>query len=66
VLRGNMPLEFTMVPAPRQAVTSLTWIGNQEQAARIAKWLGQPFAPAPGEVFSLDFYENLHGIEVLV
>jgi hypothetical protein len=35
-------------------------------AARIAAWLQRDFAPDRGERISLDFYENLHGIETVI
>ena len=37
------------------------------QAENIRLWLKrQDFRPQPGQKISLDFYENFHGIEILV
>lgn len=66
VLRGHLPLSFTITPVSRATVQELIWVGSAAQAGLIAKWLGQAFAPAAGQVFSLDFYENFHGVEIVV
>ncbi|MBI5257909.1 MAG: hypothetical protein HY855_15495 [Burkholderiales bacterium] len=66
VLRGNQPHCYTVVPGQRRSVTGLRWRGSAEQAARVAQWLQQPFAPAAGQAFPLDFYENFHGIETVL
>jgi predicted metalloprotease with PDZ domain len=67
VMRGHRPLQFTITPAKRTVVSSLTWKGTDDQAARIRDWIGDTaFAPAPGTVFPVDFYENFHGIETVV
>lgn len=66
VLRGNQPRTYEIKIGERTQIGKLTWIGTAEQAARIAAWLGQPFAPAHGQGFPLDFYENFHGIETVL
>ena len=66
VLRGHRQLDFTITPDPRSTIESLIWAGTPAQAERIGRWLGQPFAPMAGQVFSLDFYENFHGIETVL
>lgn len=45
-----------------EQIAALRWAGSAAQAARIAAWLGQDFAPQDGEALPLDFYENFHGV----
>lgn len=66
VLRGNQARTCTIIPGTRTALTGLAWTGSTEQADLIAQWLGCPFAPAPSQIFPLDFYENFHGIETVI
>jgi predicted metalloprotease with PDZ domain len=66
VLRGNRSLTYTIPVGRRRQIGSLTWTGSDEQAERIAAWLRQPFAPAPGHELPLDFYQNFHGIETVI
>jgi predicted metalloprotease with PDZ domain len=66
VLRGNQPRTYTIQIGQRTQIGKLTWTGTAEQALRIAAWLGQPFEPAHGQGFPLDFYENFHGIETVL
>ncbi len=66
VLRGNQARTYTINPGSRTTVTGLRWRGSAQQAELIAQWLARPFAPSPGQVFSLDFYENFHGIETVI
>ena len=66
VLRGNETLEYTVAPEPRSRIGGLTWNGDAAQASTITGWLRREFAPAAGEAFPLDFYENFHGIETVI
>ena len=66
VLRGHRRLSFTVTPGKREAITSLTWHGSNEQKQRIQNWLGENFDPGSNEKFSLSFYENFHGIETVL
>jgi predicted metalloprotease with PDZ domain len=66
VLRGNQPRTYAVAVGRRTQIGTLTWVGTPEQAARIADWLGRPFAPAQGQNLPLDFYENFHGIETVL
>ena len=42
------------------------WVGSSDQAKLISDWIDQDFAPHEGQVFSVDFYENFHGIEAMI
>ena len=67
VLRGNRTLSSEVTPGNRTRIASLTWNGTDAQAENIRLWLKrQDFRPQPGQKISLDFYENFHGIEILV
>ncbi|MBO1419032.1 PDZ domain-containing protein [Streptomyces sp. FH025] len=66
VLRGNRPRTYTVRPASRQQIGSLTWNGTSAQAAAIGSWLGRPFAPEAGQDIPLDFYENFHGVQTVI
>ncbi|WP_085316811.1 M61 family metallopeptidase [Derxia lacustris] len=67
LLRGHRRLSLSLTPEPHTVATGLVWNGDASQAERIAGWLASPgFAPAPGQPFSLDFYENFHGVETVV
>lgn len=66
VMRGNEAYRFTIAPATRPALQTLVWHGSPAQAALIAAWLDQPFAPSQGQQFPLDFYENFHGVETVL
>jgi predicted metalloprotease with PDZ domain len=67
VLRGHRTLSFEITPGSRIRIASLTWNGADAQAERIRLWLKrQDFRPQPGQKISLEFYENFHGIEILV
>ncbi|WP_219134787.1 hypothetical protein [Janthinobacterium sp. UMAB-60] len=66
VLRGHRRLIFSVTPAPQSKISALIWAGNETQAARLATWLENDFAPLPGERFATEFYENFHGIETVV
>ncbi len=66
VLRGNQSRRYAIAPGTRRTITGLCWAGSPEQAATIAGWLKTSFAPASGQVFSLDFYENFHGVETVI
>jgi|GEM_PF-1302697 len=65
VARGQRTLDFTITPEPCSSITSLTWSGDEAQAARIRAWLGA-FSPARGTTFATTFYENFHGIETVM
>ena len=67
VLRGHRTLSFEMTPGSRTRISSLQWNGDEPQAERIRLWLKhQDFRPMPGQKIPLDFFENFHGIEILV
>jgi predicted metalloprotease with PDZ domain len=67
VTRGHRALTFEMPSAERTRIAALTWAGTEEQAQRIRRWLGrEDFRPAPGQGFSLDSFENFHGIQTLL
>ena len=67
VTRGHRTLSFEITPGVRTRIASMMWNGDDEQAERIRRWLKRPeFRPQPGERISLDFYENFHGIEILL
>lgn len=66
VLRGNQPHRYMVACGTRTVLSALAWQGTARQAALIAAWLASPFAPAHGQVFSLDFYENFHGVETVI
>jgi predicted metalloprotease with PDZ domain len=67
VLRGHRGLSFTLTPTPRVRIASLTWRGTPAQRQRIAAWLGQPDVDlVEGQPIDLSFYENFHGVEVVV
>src|SRR5471032_22102 len=66
VLRGNQPHRYRIIPGTRNVIGELVWNGSVEQASLIAAWLGAQFAPARGQVFTLDFYENFHGVETVL
>ena len=67
VLRGHRALSFEITPGSRTRIASLLWNGTGAQAERIHLWLKRPdFLPQPGQKLSLDFYENFHGIEIIV
>jgi len=65
-LRGNQPHRYRIIPGTRNVIGELVWNGSVEQASLIAAWLGAQFAPARGQVFTLDFYENFHGVETVL
>ncbi|MBN3728510.1 M61 family metallopeptidase, partial [Burkholderia sp. Ac-20379] len=61
VLRGNRPGRYTIRAGTRTTLRCLHWAGSARQADLIAHWLQQPFAPAAGQLFPLDFNEHGHG-----
>jgi len=67
VQRGLRSLSFEMSPREYARVDTLVWVGDDHQAQRIRRWLQRDdFRPKPGQAFELDFYENFHGIEIVV
>ncbi|HEY4243284.1 MAG TPA: hypothetical protein VGM88_25905 [Kofleriaceae bacterium] len=67
VQRGHRALSFTLTPSPSERIQALRWAGSDADAARIRGWLGQdPIDLAAGRDLDLSFYENFHGIEVVV
>lgn len=66
VSRGQNQLHFVIAPEPLDSIASLVWEGTPAQAAMLGEWFGCAFAPTPGQVFALDFYENFHGVETIV
>lgn len=67
VQRGHRQLQLTLRPAPRERITGLRWMGTPAQRDAIAAWLGQQEVDlVDGRAIDLSFYENFHGVEVLV
>ena len=67
VTRGHRTLSFEITPGVRTQIASMTWNGDEAQAGRIRGWLKRPeFQPRTGEAMSLAFYENFHGVEIVV
>jgi len=66
VLRGSEPRVYEIPTTTRTQIARLRWKGGEEQAGRIASWVGQDFAPAPGAEIPLDFYENFHGVQTVI
>jgi hypothetical protein len=67
VLRGQRILTFILEPEIRIEIDSVTWRGSEAQAERLRSWLGKSsFRPSYGLEMPLDFYENFHGVEVLL
>lgn len=67
VQRGHRLLSFALAPAPHDRIQSLRWTGNASAAALLRAWLGQPNLDLDdGRDVDLSFYENFHGIEIVV
>jgi len=67
VQRGHRTFSFEVSPATVTRIGTLAWAGTEAQAQRIRRWLGQaPFAPTPGQSFSLKSFENFHGIQTVI
>ena len=67
VQRGHRQLAFHVIPGKREKIASLVWKGTDDQAGMIGDWLDRDdFRPQKGDVFSLGFYENFHGIETVI
>jgi predicted metalloprotease with PDZ domain len=67
VLRGHRKLNFTIEPTSFTKMKSLKWRGTEAQADDIRAWLHtDDFHPEVGQEFSLDFYDNFHGNEIMV
>lgn len=67
VLRGHRNLSFTLTPAPRERIQSLRWIGKAAEGDRIRRWLGpKQFDLVEKQEVDLGFYENFHGVEIVV
>jgi len=67
VLRGHRMLTFKLFPAERREIATLSWMGTEMQARLIRTWLHrEDFRPPSAYQFSLDFYENFHGVESVV
>jgi predicted metalloprotease with PDZ domain len=67
VQRGHRRLTFTVTPNARDRIGSLRWVGTAAQRARICAWLGQEQVDlVNGKLVDLAFYENFHGVEVVV
>lgn len=66
IRRGHRYVSASLRPEERPDVTSLRWIGSEEQAAAIRDWLGAPFAPALGEELRLTAYHNFHGVQTVL
>jgi predicted metalloprotease with PDZ domain len=67
VTRGQRALTFKITPAVSKQISSLRWTGTNTQAQLIRTWLQRDdFRPAPDKRFSLEFYENFHGVETVL
>jgi predicted metalloprotease with PDZ domain len=67
VTRGQRALTFKITPGVREQIGSLYWTGTDAQAQLIRTWLQHDeFRPGHDQPFSLDFYENFHGIETVL
>lgn len=67
VRRGHRDLSFALAPAPRERIQSIRWIGNEVQHGRIGAWLHQQKTDLTlGEKIDLGFYENFHGVEIVI
>lgn len=67
VRRGHRDLSITITPAPRERIQSLCWTGTAAQNERIREWLQQnEIDLVSGEEVDLGFYENFHGVEIVV
>lgn len=66
VRRGDQPRKYQIPVGSRRRISALCWRGDEEQAARISEWLGQPYRPQPGQAIPLDFYENFHGVMTVI
>ena len=66
VLRGHRKLSFTIQPITFRKMKHLVWNGSEEQANAIGQWLETDFNPSQGQIFTLDFYDNFHGVETMV
>lgn len=67
VRRGHRDLSFTLTPVPRERIQSIRWNGTSDQGRRIGEWLNQnEIDLASGKDVELGFYENFHGVEIIV
>lgn len=67
VRRGHRDLSFILTPAPRERIQSIRWKGTAAQSEGIGAWLHQKEIDlASGEEVDLGFYENFHGVEIVV
>jgi predicted metalloprotease with PDZ domain len=67
VRRGHRDLSFTLTPAPRERLQSIRWNGTAAQSEGIGEWLHQKEIDlASGKEVDLGFYENFHGVEIVV
>jgi C-terminal processing protease CtpA/Prc len=67
VRRGHRDLSFTLTPTPRERIQSIRWNGSEAQSEGIGEWLHQKELDlAFGEKVDLGFYENFHGVEIVV
>lgn len=67
VQRGHRRLSFLLTPAPRARISSVVWRGGSAERQRISQWLGQETLDlVEGQALDLSFYENFHGVDVVV
>lgn len=67
VRRGHRELTMTLTPKPIERLVKLHWQGTEDQCRHIQQWLDDDsFSPEAGSIFTLNFYENFHGIETLI
>lgn len=67
VKRGHRFFEFKVRPQRREDVLGLSWNGTEAQAAAIRKWLGrEEFRPSLQQTFSIDSYDNFHGVQTVI
>lgn len=67
VRRGHRDVSFRFTPALRERIQHIRWNGTAAQSECIGEWLHQKNIDlAPGKTVDLDFYQNFHGVEILV
>lgn len=66
IARGHLHLSFELTPAPNQRIEALMWTGDEAAMQRLNAWLQSDEALTPGQLLSVSFYENFHGVETIL